>query len=269
MSSSASLDATLVLPECAIPATEAIQRRHAPTGKYESFKGCLRWEFCFSCAICLVHEADLAEHGADGSATTSIEHRNLQSTTPSEVDSYENCLFVCRYCNGTRSSKPLVDKLGRTLLDPTAVAWGDHFAFHDHELEVISDSAHAQYTSEAYGVNKPRTRAMRENRERALTDAFAILSHRPQLLELLERGDGAHLLKPLQAAIRRAETTVRRFLAVPFDAPSACSCGTATACCLSDAVRKHGRTPPEKSRTEDPCQPNPSERMNESPKFLA
>ena len=62
------------LPPTTLPASEPIARRHAPDGAWASFRACLRWEFGFTCAFCLLHEADFLEHGAEGSGLFATEH---------------------------------------------------------------------------------------------------------------------------------------------------------------------------------------------------
>ena len=57
-----------VLPCRTQPPDRATELRHAPlAAKYEAYRDCLRWEFGFTCAVCLVHESDVdvrvqAEH---------------------------------------------------------------------------------------------------------------------------------------------------------------------------------------------------------------
>ncbi len=60
------------LPRQTQPPATPIERRHAPApGRYDSFRPCLRWDFGFTCAFCLLHEADLAEHGTEGTGLMS------------------------------------------------------------------------------------------------------------------------------------------------------------------------------------------------------
>lgn len=86
---------------------DAIERTHTPAaGRYPTYRPCLRWDFAFACAFCLIHEADLAEHGVEGTGLTSIEHRvprSDPSAGESLTDDYSNCYYACRFCNGSRS----------------------------------------------------------------------------------------------------------------------------------------------------------------------
>src|SRR5438552_905085 len=101
-----------VLPLQTRPPTEAVARGHAPPrGGFNSYRRCLRWEFGFTCAFCLLHEADLVDWGASGSGLMTIEHRVPQSDPAvgaALADDYGNCFYACRYCNRSRGVAPLV-----------------------------------------------------------------------------------------------------------------------------------------------------------------
>jgi len=227
----------LVLPRATKPASAPLSRRHRPEGKYPTFRKCLRWEFGFSCAICLVHESDLVAFGAQGTGLMSIEHRRLRSSGE-DVDRYENCLYVCRYCNGSRGSSPLTDSLGRTLLDPTRVAWSEHFSLeHDH-LVAKPESADAVYTGDTYKINTPRRTSIRCRRREELGRALEALALRPKLLARPERSD---LATELSTLLRRAESSIARFRFVPDDAPASCRCVNQDACSLPTALHEQGQ----------------------------
>src|SRR5437879_2619929 len=98
-----------MLPPQTHPPNEPIRRRHSPPRlAYEEYRSCLRWEFGFTCAFCLLHEADFVEEGARGTGLMWIEHHVAQSADPALVDTYENCFYACRYCNGARRIAPVV-----------------------------------------------------------------------------------------------------------------------------------------------------------------
>ena len=68
-----------ILPPVTHPWSEKIVRRHTPRSLkgakgYQAYRPCLRWEFGFSCAFCLVHEVDLAPYPIAGSGLTQVEH---------------------------------------------------------------------------------------------------------------------------------------------------------------------------------------------------
>src|SRR3990170_75943 len=96
-----------VLPSRTVPSEQAIERRHEPSSShYTRYRPCLRWEFGFTCAFCLLHETDLIEHGISRTGLTSIEHHIAQSEAPFLRDRYDNCLYACRFCNKARSNLP-------------------------------------------------------------------------------------------------------------------------------------------------------------------
>ncbi len=68
-----------ILPESTKPSSRRIERRHGPeerTGRrgYRQYRDCLGWEFGFSCAFCLLHEADVISYGVEGFGVMGVEH---------------------------------------------------------------------------------------------------------------------------------------------------------------------------------------------------
>ena len=214
---------------------DVVVRAHAPaTGRYESYRPCLRWDFGFACAFCLTHEADLAEHGVERTGLTSIEHRIPRSDAEAGAAAthvYANCYYACRFCNGARSARPLVDARGRRLLDPCADAWSTHFERVGAELRPRSGDADAVYTAESYDVDDPRKQLMRRNRERIMGAAERASAEIPPLVaelgaRLAERPDPALLavMRRLDEQLADARRARRRFARTPEDAPTACRC---------------------------------------------
>jgi hypothetical protein len=134
-----------ILPPRTAPATTPTARRHAPQqASYGEYRACLRWDFGFTCAFCLLHESDLSQGmGVEGLGLMWIEHRFLQSTHESERDRYENCIYACRLCNQARGTAPLIDTRGHRLLDPTETAWAEHFEERRDLLEAKSGDVSA------------------------------------------------------------------------------------------------------------------------------
>jgi len=88
-----------LLPPSTKPPTQKIRRLHNPKAThgrygYRAYRACLRWEFGFSCAFCLLHEADLARQGVEGLGVTGIEHFSLASTHPESINDYDNCFYI-------------------------------------------------------------------------------------------------------------------------------------------------------------------------------
>jgi len=93
-----------ILPPVTKPWRTRIVRRHEPpVGRgrraHRRYRQCLRWEFGFTCAFCLCHEADLILHGVEGSGETGVEHFVPVSHDEAAVNEYRNCFYACRYCN--------------------------------------------------------------------------------------------------------------------------------------------------------------------------
>ena len=89
-------------------------RRQGPQGysKYGQYRNWLRDEFAFRCVYCLRRETWLVlrkDHELDHSLSKS-EHRD-------KARDYDNLVFACRNCNGTKGAK--------NLPSPESVAYGD------------------------------------------------------------------------------------------------------------------------------------------------
>lgn len=203
---------------------------------YRAYRACLRWEFGFTCAFCLLHEADLAELGVEGLGLTSIEHFIPASSEEGEgkVNQYENCFYVCRFCNGSRSDSPVIDEEGHRLLNPCAEVWADHFVPTEHDrLDPIDP--HAVYTATIYDLNEPRRVKLRRLRREHLQEWSGILKNGPRLLTaLLEQSAKVSSLEQTQElveasvilrdTIRRASSDILRYAAIPSDADTSCRC---------------------------------------------
>lgn len=226
-----------LLPTRTAPWRTPFERRHSPGGgPYTSFRQCLRWEFGFSCSICLCHEADLFIHGVEGSGLMQIEHRLLQSESPAAKHSYPNCLYVCRFCNLARGTKPLASPAGN-LLSPSDTAWAYRFELNGDRLSPRAGDADARYTYQAYDLDDPKKLAMRAFRHERMSELLAVLEKGPASRDLLfERGletsnpDLIGLARQMDDAIRRAFVDLMKFGAVPGDSAT-CSCAP-TACSL-------------------------------------
>ena len=144
---------SILPPRTPLPDTP-FRRRHTPgtaSGRrgYERYRHCLRWEFGFTCAFCLLHESDLAVGVGDGlpaagSGQFTIEHLQPQATVPSRRNDYSNCYYACRRCNLARTLKyQLVSRDGAQLLDPCRVAWANHFSAGGDEYRPNENDLHA------------------------------------------------------------------------------------------------------------------------------
>jgi hypothetical protein len=192
----------------------------------------LRWEFSFTCAFCLLHEADFSPIGTERLALLQIEHLVARVIAPGLEAIYSNCYLACRLCNVAKRDQPVVDDKGVRLLDPRTDSWSDHFAWAEDELVPLNE--HARRTWVAYDLGDPiktQRRAYRrvfiEQRLRQLAEDI------PNYFELfaamVERGTPEERLKAVHAMARLEEARVNllfelgHYQAVPRDART-CRC---------------------------------------------
>ena len=92
------------------------ERRHGPCGydPYGGYKPWLRDEFTFRCVYCLERESWYP----DRAASFSVDHVVPRCEDAALVCEYTNLVYACTRCNSARRDE--------RILDPTAVAFGDH-----------------------------------------------------------------------------------------------------------------------------------------------
>jgi HNH endonuclease len=167
---------------------------------------------------------------------TTVEHTIPRSEDVSKANAYDNCLYACRFCNRSRSAKPVWHQ-GIRLLDPTRDAWGAHFWISGDKLLAVRGDAEAEYTNDAYELNDPRKVVRRRLRRELLTDRLRLLVRlKGEIAELLRLadvirrrdlrrfGEVLQQIKAIQADSRRALGDLRRYSAIPVDAPLTCHC---------------------------------------------
>jgi hypothetical protein len=230
-----------VLPPLTAPPPRRRRRRHRPKkarGRkgYRGYRDCLRWEFAFSCAFCLLHEADLAHRPPEwrrGRRDFDIEHLVGQKEDPRRINDYPNLYYCCAPCNAARSTQP-VRAAGGRLLDPCRVGWGSRYRYDGFELR--PRSAHdrdAIRTLEVYDLNSQEKVAMRECRAKGRAHAeekwrqveLRIASIRARL----RAHSDPELVEVERALWERKESilnVLRRYPAVPTKAPRGCRCPT-------------------------------------------
>ena len=244
---------TILPGRIALPA-QPQTRRHRPEkgmrkDEWQDYRRCLRWDFGFTCPFCLLHESDLAEHGAVGENKITVEHREFRSKHPHLANQYENTFLACSFCNGSRGDRyPAVDDSGRKLLDPTRVAWADHFEWQGDALRPKSGDSDAGYTWEAYNLDGDKKRKRLQWRRQLIDRAQSLLKEVPLLITQLNRsartarkqGDTHRALQKLKKARewqRILETTAEellRFRVIPRDAPDNCRCDDGASLRLPD-----------------------------------
>ena len=229
-----------LLPLRTQPPTSKIDRVHTPSSAagrfgYKEYRACLRWEFGFTCAFCLLHESDLAEFGAEGWGIMGIEHFDPVEAG-GELNSYPNCFYACRLCNGSRARSPVVNRLGQRLLHPCGEVWADHFrSTPDGKLLPSVGDSDAAYTHTAYDLDDPRKVEIRQARLERIGESLQALKDGPGLLESLmdrlkgepqdESADLLRVAEGVRKSIESAAGTIRRYAAIPRDADLSCRCG--------------------------------------------
>lgn len=220
-----------IIPPSTEPPETAIKRRHTPPkaeGRYgyRTYRSCLRWEFGFSCAFCLLHESDFSSHGAERLGLMWIEHHITLSASKESANDYENCFYSCRLCNRDRSFAPIVDGQGRRLLNPCSDAWAEHFELVGDELRPLPGDADAGYTHAAYNLDDPRKVMMRRSRREVLTACLALFREGyPKIQALIESADpkGVSAARELRECVKLAAKQLERHIAIPKDAGD-CRC---------------------------------------------
>ncbi|MDI7269246.1 MAG: hypothetical protein QME96_14750 [Myxococcota bacterium] len=238
-----------VLPLRTAPPAVATKRRHAPEpGSYETYKPCLRWEFGFTCAFCLLHERDLDELGSGTLGLFWVEHRIPQDDDPDLADAYSNCYWSCGKCNGPRKKTPVTGPEGERLLDPCRDAWAEHFRMDGDHLVPLDADADAAYTWEAYRIDAPLKVAVRAKRRKALGRALDLLDlgarQRKDALRTAEttapdeRPHAIERAESFRSAMLMAREIVLRYAPIPPSAPSACRCSGAAPMTLPDWLER-------------------------------
>jgi hypothetical protein len=227
---------TRTLPEVTRPWRGPIHRTHTPrrSQDYQAYRSCLRWEFGFSCAFCLLHEADIAAAGGEGWGVMAVEHFVPRSQAPDLVNEYSNCFYICALCNGTRGDQANRAPNGSELLNPCDCDWSEHFAAADDQVRPVDEAdGDAAYTCEAYDFNDPRkVRARRMRRLvihqcREFLATVETVNEDLLLAHAVETVDtqAVEMAQSLAAMRRLATLELLRYQAIPDDRPTACLCG--------------------------------------------
>ena len=176
----------------------------------------------------------MVEHGAQGTGLFATEHFHSQTSFPALANDYDNCFYICRYCNGSKGERPVQADDGRTLLNPCLAAWGEHFEYDENEFRLEPRTADARYTEEAYRLNVPRKVNSRRTRFRVISEKTETLKNGPgrvkSLTDLLPGIDAEgrrvlfrEILRQRQAIVN-SRRDLERYLRVPKDAPASCRC---------------------------------------------
>jgi hypothetical protein len=214
------------------------QRRHDPRPApdsprgYEVYRSCLRWDFGFTCAFCLLHEVQVAPGGARTSRQFSIEHLVLKKDDSDLAGRYDNVVYACSRCNGARDVWPRQTEDGRRLLDPCSDAWASHFVVDGDEIHGVTE--HGRYTEEAYDLNDPVKTRLRGDLRDAVEEALWVLEHAPASIEELmtdlpklppeRQQTRLETVAWLHRSLRRARLDLQTLQVIPADCDPACRC---------------------------------------------
>lgn len=217
------------------PLGGCVERFHSPErARYGRYRACLRWDFGFSCAFCLLHEADLAWYGAEGTGMTWIEHRVLRSENPALADDYSNCYYSCRFCNQARRALPIQSSEG-DLLDPCAQSWSAHFHRHHDRLMPNVGDRDAIRTHRVYDLDDPRKKLLRRERKAVVEGIVAAFEEYPKRIARLYEIANQHSNPDVVATLKfeahalgtllaDATRVAFRMAPVPADADERCGC---------------------------------------------
>jgi len=182
----------------------------------------------------MLHEADLMPLGVEGSGLTHVEHFEAQSFGTAGSDAYTNCYYICRYCNIAKNAKPVLDPLGRRLLDPCSTPWASHFAWVGFELKPLDGDA--TWTWEAYDLDDERKVVFRRHRvefiSRRLEELMLTVPQSVKALSSMfesvpaeKQLDIVQMLARLDVRRSAILSELRNYEVIPEDAPTACACG--------------------------------------------
>jgi hypothetical protein len=226
-----------ILPPVTEPWDRKLHRAHQPPRTaakdgWRSYRPCLRWEFAFSCAFCLCHEADLATAGVEGWGLTAIEHFVPKSKSGELRNEVTNLFYVCGRCNRARGIAPNQDDAGGVLLSPCDAAWGEKFTASQGRLEARdAEDADSRYTRDVYRLNDRSKTKIRQIRQQIIASRKSFLERtREKKDELFDRaiasGEAAFIDMAYEIRELRhdAALDLLRYRAVPSDRDRPCGC---------------------------------------------
>lgn len=199
------------------------------------YRRCLRWDFGFTCAFCLLHEVQVAPEGARGSRRFWLEHLELKKDRDDRddlINRYDNVVYACSHCNAARSTRPRQAEDGRRLLDPCRDAWASHFAVDGDEIRGVTE--HGTYTEQTYDLNNPIKTGLRADLRDAVEEALETLTKAPASIEELmialpdlppaRQATRVETIALLHRSLRRARRTLQTLQVIPTDRDDACRC---------------------------------------------
>jgi len=233
-----------IMPPVTRPLNQVLLRRHhPPAAHYSRLRDCLRWEFGFTCAFCLLHESDVSGIGVEGWGTFQVEHLDPQSSHPERVNDYSNLFLICKLCNRARGTYARIGTDDSRLLNACDIAWGACFQAVGDQLLPRGDDPDANYTCETYELNDPRKVRIRLLRRSFIGARLAFLretqgDHKRLLDQAEDQEDPGNIVlaKRLQRMRRLILEELLRYRAVPLDSNESCFCAEPGACVLPQVL---------------------------------
>lgn len=218
-----------ILPDQTSLARAPYRRRHRPELQarpygYRRFRPCLRWDFGFTCAFCLLHERDIMAFGVEGWGVVQTDHFEPKSLEPDRSGDYENCYLCCSRCNLAHADQP-VEVAQCRLLEPCGTAWAERFRVTEDFRLMPKDETDrdAERTEQVFDLNDPHKVMLRRKRSEAIKEAWQTLRKAKRLLD-----DYPDLTEPLRDFVmdscESARTVLATWNAIPSDAPEGCGC---------------------------------------------
>ena len=139
-----------------------VVRSGVPEGKgYSEYRNYLRYDFFYSCAYCLLSEAEGA------AIRFTIDHYEAQKHRPDLAHEYSNLMYSCGKCNefkGDRYPSEEMRSEGYRFFRIDQDVFADHFELSDLLLKHKTNTGY--YTIEACDLNRLALRRLREIRRR-------------------------------------------------------------------------------------------------------
>lgn len=174
--------------------------------------------------------------GTAGWGQVSIEHFFRKELKPELELEYSNCFLACKLCNDARGRKPN-EKNGARLLNPSEVAWAQHFQLKDFALVANANDKDAEHTVASYALDDPRKTELRKIRFKVVSSRTKILRELPAMINKLHekamklRADNparareiVQEAETLSIVVTTARDDLRRYSSVPADKPDSCRC---------------------------------------------
>lgn len=182
------------------------RQRRPPDGRPHGwYKDCLRLDFEFRCAYCLIHEADYQGH-----ESFQVDHFRPKSKFRDLERTYSNLYYACILCNKTNRkganwpSEEEADR-GERFVDPCSEDWEEHVEFReDGSARPLTPAG--RYSERVLGLNRSQLRAHRQEFPWEYSDRSALQALKLRLERVVSFAKTYRRLpKQLRAEVRALE----------------------------------------------------------------